>query len=37
MIRRRVAALAGATVTLLVLSGCSLVDGIGGGGARRSR
>ena len=30
MIRRRVAALAGATVSLLVLSGCSLVEGIGG-------
>ena len=30
MIRRRVAALSGATVALLVLSGCSVVAGIGG-------
>ena len=28
MIRRRVAALSGATVALLVLSGCSVIDGI---------
>ncbi|HEU5242456.1 MAG TPA: alpha/beta hydrolase [Ornithinibacter sp.] len=30
MIRRRVAALAGATATLLVLSGCALADAVGG-------
>src|SRR4051794_5273965 len=30
MIRRRVAALSGATVALLVLSGCSVVAGMGG-------
>ena len=33
MIRRRVAALSGATVALLVLSGCSVVDGIRGSSA----
>ena len=32
MIRRRAAALSGATVALLVLSGCSVVDGIRGSG-----
>ena len=37
MIRRRVAALAGATVALLVLSGCSVVDGVAAGAARRRR
>jgi pimeloyl-ACP methyl ester carboxylesterase len=36
MIRRRAAALSGATVALLVLSGCSVVDGIRGSGAAPS-